>query len=340
LTAPGAGLHYGPMEFGFGPIQSEPAFQRMLRQAALAESLGFDTLWAHEHHSLGIMYPSPLMALAALTGVTRRARLGTNMLLLPLYHPLRVAEDAAMVDVLSGGRLVLGVSSGYARADLGAFGVKPAERPRLMEEGIRLIRTVWTGDKVSADIARCQLRDYTLFPRPLQRPSPPIVVGALADRAIERAARLGDGYVLSAGATIDEIRHRIGVYRGALSAAGKDPAARRPLAVNRVVHVARDRAGAEWAEKFFAEQFLSAYDRWGHADVARLGRDERLFAETSRRHFIIGEPSQCVERIHEYAEMAIGHIACLMNFGKPDPSLAEESLRRFGEHVLPRCAHL
>jgi probable F420-dependent oxidoreductase len=328
------------MEFGFAPIQSEPTFEAMSRQAGLAETLGFDALWAHEHHSLGIMYPSPLMALAALAGVTRRVRLGTNMLLLPLYHPLRVAEEGAMVDVLSGGRLVLGVSAGYAPSDLAAFGVESGDRARRMEEGLALIRAVWTQEKVTFAGSRSELRDYSLFPRPLQRPAPPIYVGALADRAIGRAARLGDGYVLSAGSTFAQIRERIDFYRRALREAGKDPGAAQPIAVNRVVHVAKDREGKATAERFFAEQFLSAYDRWGHADIARLGADERLVAETSRDHFIVGEASECVERIHEYAALGIGHIACLMNFGKPEPALAEASLRRFGEQVLPRCARL
>jgi alkanesulfonate monooxygenase SsuD/methylene tetrahydromethanopterin reductase-like flavin-dependent oxidoreductase (luciferase family) len=85
----------------------------MLRQAALAESLGYDALWAHEHHSEGMMYPSPLMTVAVLASVTKQIGLGTNMLL-PLLHPLRVAEDGAMVDVMSDGRLKLGVSGGYS----------------------------------------------------------------------------------------------------------------------------------------------------------------------------------------------------------------------------------
>jgi alkanesulfonate monooxygenase SsuD/methylene tetrahydromethanopterin reductase-like flavin-dependent oxidoreductase (luciferase family) len=93
----------------------------MLHQAALAEALGYDVLWAHEHHGGAALYPSPLMTLAALALSTRRIGLGTNMLLLPLYNPLRVAEDGAMVDVMSGGRLRLGVSAGYSPADLRAL---------------------------------------------------------------------------------------------------------------------------------------------------------------------------------------------------------------------------
>src|SRR5271156_226795 len=123
------------MRFGFSPIQSQPRFDAMRRQAALAEDLGFDVLWAHEHHSQGMMYPSPLMTLAVLAPVTERIAVGTNMLLLPLYAALRVAEEAAMVDVLSGGRLRLGISAGYSPADLEGFGVPQNERGTRLREG-------------------------------------------------------------------------------------------------------------------------------------------------------------------------------------------------------------
>ncbi len=114
------------MRFGFAPVQSRPTFEAMLAQAARAEALGFDVVWAHEHHSQGMIYPSPLMTAAALAGATSRIAVGTNMLLLPLHHPLRVAEDAAMVDVMSGGRLILGVAAGYAADEFAAFGVRPS----------------------------------------------------------------------------------------------------------------------------------------------------------------------------------------------------------------------
>jgi alkanesulfonate monooxygenase SsuD/methylene tetrahydromethanopterin reductase-like flavin-dependent oxidoreductase (luciferase family) len=119
----------GDVQCGFSPTQAGARFDAMCAQASLAEALGFDVIWAHEHHSGGSTYPSPLMTLAALAAVTKRIELGTNMLLLPLHHPLRVAEDAAMVDVMSGGRLRLGVSAGYSPADLQAFAVAPDARP-------------------------------------------------------------------------------------------------------------------------------------------------------------------------------------------------------------------
>jgi alkanesulfonate monooxygenase SsuD/methylene tetrahydromethanopterin reductase-like flavin-dependent oxidoreductase (luciferase family) len=203
-----------------------------------------------------------------------------------------------------------------------------------MDEGLALIRQVWTADKVDAETAETRLHGYALFPRPVQHPGPPVYVGGLADAAIRRAARLGDGYLLSAGSTIEEVEQRIAVYEAAVRAQGH-PRPRLPLAVNRVVHVAGSRAERDEATRLLAERFLAAYDRWGHDDIRRLGSTDRALAETARQHFIVGEASECVEQIRMYEEMGIGHVACLMNFGKPPLDLVDASLRRFGNAVLP-----
>jgi alkanesulfonate monooxygenase SsuD/methylene tetrahydromethanopterin reductase-like flavin-dependent oxidoreductase (luciferase family) len=117
---------------------------------------------------------------------------------------------------------------------------------------------------------------------------------------------------------------------------GVEPSARRPLAVNRVVHVVGSRSERDAAVRLFAERFLAFYDRWGHDDVRRLGSAERAWEETARRHFVIGEASECVEQIRHYEALGVGHVACLMNFGKPPLDLVDASLRRFGREVLPR----
>jgi len=323
------------VKFGFSPVQSEPRFDAMIAQARMAEDLGFDTLWVHEHHSQAMIYPDPLMTLAVLAPHTR-ARLGTNMLLLPQWHPLRVAEEGAMVDVLSEGRLILGVAAGYAEDEFADFGVDRKERGQRMEDGLGLIRAVWTQAEVHLETPLARLNGYSIFPRPIQQPAPPIYVGALADAAIRRAARLADGYLLSAGSTVAEIRDRVSVYEAAVRDLGQTLAEKQPLAVNRVVHVVGSRGERDAAVRRFAERFLAFYDQWGHDDIRRLGSGDRAYEETARDHFVIGEPSECVEQILQYQEIGIGHIACLMNFGKPPLDLVEASLRRFGAEVLPR----
>jgi alkanesulfonate monooxygenase SsuD/methylene tetrahydromethanopterin reductase-like flavin-dependent oxidoreductase (luciferase family) len=322
------------MRFGFSPVQSQARFEACRRQAALAEALGFDVLWAHEHHVGGTIYPCPLITLAAIADVTRGIGLGTNMLLLPLYHPLRVAQEAAMVDVLSGGRLILGVSAGYAAEEFQAFGVPLGERGRRMREGVTLIRAVWAQDSMTVEGSSFALRDFSLFPKPLQTP-PPIYIGAVAAPAIRRAARLADGFVIGAPTARGEVAERIGIYERSVLALGQQPADK-VIVLNRLVHVVTDQAAKARAEDFFAERFLHFYGRWGHRDVTRADVRAGTPALTSREYFIVGEATECIDRVEEYAAMGIQHLACLMNFGGPDVEAVERSMRLFAELVMPR----
>jgi alkanesulfonate monooxygenase SsuD/methylene tetrahydromethanopterin reductase-like flavin-dependent oxidoreductase (luciferase family) len=306
----------------------------MLRQAALAESLGYDVLWAHEHHSGAVMYPSPLMTLAVLAGRTGRIGLGTNMLLLPLHHPLRVAEDGAMVDVLSGGRLRLGVSAGYASTDLRAFAVPAGERARRMRDGLTLIRAAWTGEHVNLENSLSQLADFTLFPKPVQQPAPPIYVGATVDAAIRRAARLGDELLISTTQSIGDIPRMLGVYHAELRKLGMDPA-QKSTALNRIVHVVPDGSSKQSAVEFFTRRFLRLYDAWGHQNVTGLGETARSAGEVDADRFIIGEAAECLDRIARYAALGVKEIACLMNFGAPEAEVVERSMRLFAESVMP-----
>ncbi len=325
------------MRFGLAPIQSQARFDVMRAQACLGEALGFGVLWAHEHHSGGTMYPSPLMTLAALAGVTTRVELGTNMLLLPLHHPLRVAEDAAMVDVMSGGRLRLGVSAGYSPADLQAFAVPADARARRMREGLALIRAVWTDASVNLDSELCRLRDFTLHPRPIRQPAPPIYIGATVDAAIRRAARLGDELIVSTTQRSSDIPRMLAVYAAALRAIGQQPEAKTPV-LNRIVHVLPDGAAKQDALAFFAKGFLALYDAWGHQNITGRDAGARTPEQIDAEHFIIGDASFCIDAIAGYRELGIKEIACLMNFGGPEPEAVERSMRLLGEKVMPRLS--
>jgi radical SAM/Cys-rich protein len=307
----------------------------MLGQARLAEALGFETLWAHEHHSQAMMYPDPLMTLAVLAGATERIGLGTNMLLLPIHHPVRVAQEGAMVDVLSHGRLRLGVANGYSRADLRTFGVPRSHRGARLTAGIELIRALWRGDGVTRSGEDCELRVFRLFPLPLQRPTPPIVVGGQAEVAIRRAARLGDGYLISTTEPIDEVARLTACYHRVLGELGRP--AQGPL-LNRLVCVVQNRSERAEAVRFYAHALLALYDAWGHSNVTGLAPDAREPETLARTHFVIGEPSECVERVEEYEAIGIRHIACLMNFGGPPLERVERSMRLLGERVMPAVA--
>lgn len=132
------------MKIGLSPLQGQSSFDETLRECERAEAAGFDSVWLGEHHNNPILHPAPLIGLAAVASRTTRIHLGTGVLLLPLYHPMLVAEEGAMVDMISGGRLILGVGAGYAPEEFAAFGYSLKERGSRMEEGAALLSRLWT----------------------------------------------------------------------------------------------------------------------------------------------------------------------------------------------------
>ncbi|MEQ8660742.1 MAG: LLM class flavin-dependent oxidoreductase [Gammaproteobacteria bacterium] len=167
-----------------------------LRQIAWAESIGYDDVWLTEHHFCADGHaPSILPLAAAVAATTTRIRIGTGVLLLPLHHAVRVAEDGATVDILSRGRFELGVGIGYRPQEFAALGVATRDRAGLIDEGLEVIRRLWSGAPARFAGHHYTLDDVTLTPRPLQRPRPPLWVGGFAPAAARRAARLGDGYI-------------------------------------------------------------------------------------------------------------------------------------------------
>ncbi len=185
------------MKFAIAPTQWDDRYEEFLEDGQLAESLGFDALLLAEHHfwKHATASGSPLLALAGLAQRTRTLKLGTGVILLPLYHPVHVAEDAAFVDMMSAGRLILGLGQGYVQEEFDAFQVPLRQRGSRLEEGARLIERLWTEEAVDFEGRYTQVKNLTIFPRPVQKPRPPMMFGGWADKAVTRAARLGDGWM-------------------------------------------------------------------------------------------------------------------------------------------------
>jgi len=159
-----------------------------LDQVAWADALGFDTVGLGEHHAAPDGYnPSPLILAAALSGRTRRIRFRTAVVLLPLYDPIKLAEDAAVAQLATGGRLILGVGGGYRPSEFESFGRRLEDRWRVIGETIELLRRAWTGEPFE-----WQGRRVFVTPRP--EPAPPILLGGGTPAAARRAARIADGW--------------------------------------------------------------------------------------------------------------------------------------------------
>lgn len=193
------------MEFGYGLVtaQRPPAssqsyaevYEDAIRIAGVAEESGFDTVWTSEHHGFEDGYaPSVFPLSAALARETETIDIGTGVALAPLYQPLRLAEDAATVDLLSGGRFRLGMANGYVEHEFEAFDVPLADRAPRVEDAIEVCQRGWTGEPFDYDGYRVNLDGVRIQPTPAQDDGPPIILGGVAEAAVRRAGRLADSY--------------------------------------------------------------------------------------------------------------------------------------------------
>jgi probable F420-dependent oxidoreductase len=326
------------MKLGLSPLQAGGDFEETIRECERAEASGFDSVWLGEHHNNPVLYPTPLIGLAAIASRTRRLRLGTGVLLAPLYHPLAVAEEAAMVDVISGGRLILGVGTGYAPEEFAAFGVSLKERDSRMDEAMRLIHRLLSEEEVSHAGRHYRITEATVAPRPVQRPRPPIWFAGWVEPAIQRAGRMGDAWLGGPSATLDELAACVRLYRGARAAAGRDVAGG-DVALMRYVHVAdsAERARAI-AGPAFLRSFESLYFRWPHPVVKRPAGDltiERL----SENRIILGDPESCVRQIERFQRtLGVTHLICRMSVPGISREAARAALDLFAREVMPAFA--
>jgi len=222
--------------------------QALVDLACRAEELGTDSVWVHDHvfnvgHVFdrigGKPYYEPLTLLSFVAAKTRRVRLGTSVLVLPYHNPVRLAKTAATLDVLSGGRLVMGVGVGLIEKEIRAMGSPYAERGAFTDEAIAVMRALWTQDEPKFEGKFSRFDGMKFSPKPLQKPSIPIVIGGVSRHAIRRAARLGDGWQ-PLGLAPDALRQGMAALREAAVAAGRDAAT---IPVSIAMSLAAARAG-------------------------------------------------------------------------------------------------
>jgi alkanesulfonate monooxygenase SsuD/methylene tetrahydromethanopterin reductase-like flavin-dependent oxidoreductase (luciferase family) len=175
-------------------IPFERLYTQALDQIVEAERLGFDSIWMTEHHFCDDGYtPAPLVMAAAIGARTRRMRIGTNLMILPLHNPVRIAEDTATLSLLTGGRFDLGVGIGYREMEFREFGRDIKHRPSLVEESMEIIRRAWAGERINFEGKRFTVGDLRVTPTPEHTPK--LYLGGMAPPAIDRAARIADGFL-------------------------------------------------------------------------------------------------------------------------------------------------
>jgi alkanesulfonate monooxygenase SsuD/methylene tetrahydromethanopterin reductase-like flavin-dependent oxidoreductase (luciferase family) len=307
-------------------------YREMFRQIERAEALGFDSIWLTEHHFTDDGYlPSLLPTAAAIAARTSRVTIGTFVLLAPFCHPLRLAEDAAVVDVISGGRLRLGLGQGYRAEEFSGFGVPRNERLGRTLETLEILKRAWTGERFGFDGKYFHMRNVRVLPRPVSNPYPELLWGTGAANAIRRAADLDLGFACVGG------RREMGVYLDALKSRNKEPA-RYSIVNSRVVYVA-DSEEQAWRETSDALLYQAElYGQWLSAaagtDVSRVLI--RPDPERLKRTSILGSPERIRARLEDLLrDTPMTELIVVTQLPGLDPAKAHRSLDRFGAEVLP-----
>jgi alkanesulfonate monooxygenase SsuD/methylene tetrahydromethanopterin reductase-like flavin-dependent oxidoreductase (luciferase family) len=316
---------------------SADLFAETLDLIVAAEDLGYDCVWLTEHHFVDDGYlPSLLPVAAAVAARTKRIGIGTFVLLLPFHHPLRVAEDGAVVDILSRGRLRLGVGQGYRAQEFAGYGLAREKRAAVFDEALEVLRLAWTRETFSHRGEHYTLRGVSVTPRPLQRPHPQIIIGARSRSAIRRGARLGLSFAPLGG------KRDIDLYTAALREAGRDPADY-DIVVARSVFVG-DGATEAWDTvkehvayqmRLYAAWLGEAGDLPGDRDpMVRLGAGEEA---SLRQAGIYGDPAQCAGAIAAQRErMGFTEIAMVMGPPGLGAGSVLRSMELFAKEVMPR----
>ncbi|MGH7934807.1 MAG: LLM class flavin-dependent oxidoreductase [Candidatus Binataceae bacterium] len=305
-------------------------YSEMFRQIEFADQNGFDSIWVTEHHFTDDGYLASIMpTLAAIAARTKRVSIGTYVLLAPFYHPLRLAEDAATVDVISNGRLRLGIGLGYRGEEFDGFQVPREQRLGRTLETIEILKRAWTGERFSFEGKYFQFHDVRVLPRPISKPHPELLWGGMAPKAIERGARMDLSFACNLG------NREVTLYRDTLRQLGKNPDAYN-IVNNRIVYVADD-ADEAWRDIEPGAVYQAAlYAKW-LAD-ATGGQQRWITPEPDkiRPICVIGSPREVTQRLTEIiASNQMTEMIVSMQMPGLEPAKAMRSLERFTAEVLP-----
>ncbi len=323
-------------------------YDEVFAQAALAEEAGFELFLVPEHHQMPDGYmPAPLTFAAALAAHTKRAQIGTGILQLPLYHPLHVAEQIAVIDTIAKGRFILGAGLGLVEHEFNAFEIPLSAAATRFTESVEILRQAWSGQTFSYHGQHFNFDDVTITPRPLRQPS--IWIGAMSTITLTRAGRIGDGWLSDPLHNFDVMRAWSEMYRAAARQAGNP---RVEIALLRNAWVGDSRAEIEqnwWPHVkdyhlfylrlgFFASgRFNAKWEPWVKESTSAA---EWTCERVAPNRLIYGTPEQVVTELKRYERATGCQYMILMLRCPSGPSHAEtmRCIERFGTDVLPHFA--
>jgi alkanesulfonate monooxygenase SsuD/methylene tetrahydromethanopterin reductase-like flavin-dependent oxidoreductase (luciferase family) len=311
------------------------ALRGQLRLLHHARAHGWDSVWSAQHFLPTMAMTQPVPFLARLAAEAGEMRVGLGILLLALANPLEVAETYASMDVVCGGRFTLGVGLGYREVEYDAFGITRGERVRRLEENLRLVEALWAGEAVSADLPWCRLDGATLTILPVQRPRPPLWMAADSDRAVERAARMTDSWIINPHATTSTIAQQLQLFDQVRRELRRPPLPELPAIKEVVCADTRERA-LEIARPYLTAKY-EAYRAWGQD--AALPAEETFdlpFERLLQDRFVIGTPDDCLHQLLSWRDdLGVDHFIFRPFWSGMPVETALESMDLLSREVVP-----
>lgn len=333
-------MQFGVMQRGVFGLDDDMGvrFGQLMEQARVLDKLGYDSITTGSHFSthphrefMQVPYLCRVMAEAP------NMRLNAGIVLLSLHNPLEVAENFAALDVMSGGKVIFGCALGYRDVEYKGFGVKKGEGVARFEQNLEAIKRLWTGERVTMKAGHFELDGAALSLPLVQDPRPPIWIGANADNAVKRAARLGDCWYLAPHQNMGTFVRQMDLYRGELDRVGKPFPTELPLRREVFCDRSHDRA-VEIAAPYIKKQY-DLYASWGQ-DKAMAQGDQDItmdYEDLARDRFIVGDPDEVAEEILRYNEvLGVNHIIMsVQGIGMPQTQVLE-TFHLMAEEVFPK----
>jgi len=313
---------------------TDPAeeLERIVERARLAAKCNFEALFVSQHYLTGpdtAAFQS-LPLLAYLAGQVPGLYLGTSIFLLPLHHPVMVAEYIATLDVISGGKFLFGIGQGYRDAEFKSFGVEKRHRRDRIIEAVQVIRKLWTEDKVSFRGQFFQLDGVTATPKPLQRPCPPILMGADKLKSVAQVPEIADHWIASRRHSKEFSRQAVPAYKAALERQGRRF---KGLFIFRDLCIAGSVREGEDRIKEAYERRYRRYEQWGQPGE----RYDIPFDELKQDRLIVGNTDRVVEEVMSYhQEFGAEFMWFKADWAGMDPQFTLETIQQFGEEVIPQ----
>lgn len=303
-------------------------YAEVLDQVGMAEQLGFDQVWFTEHHFVDDGYlPSWIPVAAAAAARTAHIRFSTDICLLPFNHPVRLAEDLAVLDNLSNGRVELGVGMGYAPHEFRGFGLPVRRRVSLMDEGIEVLQRCFSGERFSYRGRRYQCEDVKIAPGYVQPGGPPLWIAAMSKGGAERAARFGT-HLLPQGVRADTLDHWQSTHRAKGCTTGKFR-----IGIIRGILVTDD-VEKEWSQVRVAERYrMELYNRFFAESGEGLGNTGERVPQT----WIVGNADHCVKELVNFIRDC--QMTDIVSWGAPPglrPAAMNSSIEKLAKEVIPR----